>query len=175
MTRGDVGNLVRHHSGELGLFLRAQDQAAVHIEEAAGQREGIHLVGINHLNGEGHLRIGIAHQVLPHAVDVFGDDWVIDHLRGALHFLRQPLPEGNLVLQGVEIHAFADAAVANCLHIFFRILWVHRLLLLNRRVGARLTGLGGGLYGGIGLRSVGASRASIRGCTRPGTLAIRLG
>ena len=74
----DVGDFVGHHAGQFRLFLRAQNQSAVDVEKAAGQREGVHFVGINHLDGEGNFRIGVADQILPNAIHVFGDDWIVD-------------------------------------------------------------------------------------------------
>src|SRR6266550_132624 len=87
VTGGHVGNLVGHNAGKLRLFHSVQDQAAVHVEEAAGQCEGVDFVGIDHLDGEGNSRIGIANQVLTNAVDVFGDHWIVNEFRGALDFL----------------------------------------------------------------------------------------
>ncbi len=34
---GDVSDLVRHHAGQFGFIVGRQNQAGVHIEEAAGQ------------------------------------------------------------------------------------------------------------------------------------------
>src|SRR6266566_4368551 len=132
VARGHVGNLVGHHAGKLGLFLCAEDQAAVHIEEAAGEREGVDFVGINNLDGEGNARVRIAHQVLADAVDVFGDHGIVNQLRGALDFLGQLLAQGDFALQRVEVHAFANAAIADGLDVFLGILWIYGVFLLNR-------------------------------------------
>jgi len=75
-----VRDFVGHHSGELGFFLRAENQPAVDVEKAAGKGEGIHFVRVDYLYGEGHTRVGIANQILPNAVYVFGDDRVVHHL-----------------------------------------------------------------------------------------------
>jgi hypothetical protein len=80
VARGDVRNFVGHDAGEFGLFLGAKDQAAVNIEKAAGEGEGVDFVRVNDLDGEGHARIGVADKVLADAVDVFGDDGIVNHL-----------------------------------------------------------------------------------------------
>ncbi len=139
VARGDVRNFVGHHAGEFGFFLRAEDQAAVDIEKSTRQCEGVDFVGIDHFDGEGHARIGIAHQVLPHAVHVFGDHRVIDQLGGALDFLRESLAEGDFVLQRIQIDAFADAAIANGFHVFLGVFGIDGILLLDRLL---LPGLG---------------------------------
>ncbi len=121
-----------HHAGKLGLFLCAEDQAAVYIEETAGEREGVDFVRINNLDGEGNARVRIAHQVLADAVDVFGDHGIVNQLRGTLDFLGQLLAQGDFALERVEVHAFADAAIADGLDVFLGILWIYGVFLLNR-------------------------------------------
>ena len=118
MARGHVRDLVRHHARQFGFAIRLQDQARVHEEEPAGQSESVHLFGIDHLDGERNFGVGIAHQVLADPVDVLGDDRVVDDLGLALHFLRQPLAEGDFLLQRPEIDAFADVPIADFVGIF---------------------------------------------------------
>src|ERR1039457_3992935 len=55
-------------------------------------------IGIEHFDGEGDLGIGVSDEILPDAVDVFGDDGVVDNLGMALHFLRQLLADRNRAL-----------------------------------------------------------------------------
>jgi hypothetical protein len=55
---------VGHDARELRLLLRAKNQPAVYIKESPRQREGIDLVGIDHLDREGHAGIGIPHEIL---------------------------------------------------------------------------------------------------------------
>ena len=117
VARRDVRDLVRHDAGQFGFGFGLQHQAGVHEEESAGQREGVHLFGIQHLDGEGNLGVGIPDEVLADAIDVLGDDRVVDDLGLALHFLRQLLAESDLLLEGVEVDALADIAIAD----FFRI------------------------------------------------------
>ena len=93
VARGHMRDLVRHHARQFGFAIRLQNQAGIHEEEAAGQRESVHFLGIEHLDGERNLGVGVAHQVLADAVDVFGDDRVVDDLRLPLDFLRQLLAE----------------------------------------------------------------------------------
>ena len=99
VPRGHVRDLVRHHARQFRFGIGAQDQSAIHVEKSARQRERIHHIGIDHLDREGNLRVRIAHQVLPHAVHVFGHDRIVDQLRRALHFLRQALAQRDLALE----------------------------------------------------------------------------
>ena len=41
----DVGGLVGHDAGQLGFLVGGQDEAGVDVEEAAGQRHGVDLIG----------------------------------------------------------------------------------------------------------------------------------
>ena len=86
-------DLMRHYAGHFGLGIGAQDQPAVNVEESAWQSEGIHHIGIDHLYGEGHLGVGVAHQVLPHTIDILTHHWIINQLGRALNLLRQGLAE----------------------------------------------------------------------------------
>ena len=40
MARGDMGNLMRHHSGQFSLILCRENQPAVHVKVAARKRKG---------------------------------------------------------------------------------------------------------------------------------------
>ena len=132
MPRRYVRNFVRHHSRKFRFFLRPQNQPAVHVEKSARQRKRVHFIGIDHLDREWHLRIRIAHQVLPHAVDVLRHHRVIDHLGTAFHFLRQRFSQRNLVFQRVEIDALAHIPVPDCVHIILRIFRVYLIRLARR-------------------------------------------
>ena len=121
VARGYVRDFVRHHAGQLGFGIGFQDQAGVHKEKPAGQGKGIHLFGIQHLDGERHFGVRVPDQVLTHAVYVLRDDRVVDDLRLALHLLRQLFAESDLLLEGVEVYALANVAVANRLGIFLLI------------------------------------------------------
>jgi hypothetical protein len=127
-----VGGLVGHDAGEFGLFLGAKDQAAVDIEKAAGEGEGVDFVGVDDLDGEGHAGIGIADEVLAHAIDVFSDDGIVNHLGRAFDFLSELLAEGDFAFEGEEVDTFADVAIADGFDVFLGILGVHGILLLDR-------------------------------------------
>ena len=99
VARGHVRDFVRHHARQLGFAIRLQDQARVHEEEPAGQRESVHFFGIDHLDGERNFGVGIAHQVLSNPVYVLGDDRVVDDFGLALDFLGQLLADRDFLLQ----------------------------------------------------------------------------
>jgi len=116
---GDVRNFVGHDAGEFRFRVGLQHEARVDEEESAGKREGVDFFGIQHLDGKRHFGIRVPDEILPHAVDVFGDDWVVDDLGLALHFLRQLLAECDFLLQGVEVDTLADVAVTDFFGVFF--------------------------------------------------------
>ena len=116
---GDVRDFMRHDAGQFGFGFGLQHQPGVHEEEAAGQGERVDFFGIQHLDGEGNLGVGVPHQILADAVDVFGNDRIVDDLGLALHFLRQLFAECDFLFQGVEVDAFADIAIADLFGIFF--------------------------------------------------------
>ena len=122
VARRHVGDLVRHHARQLGFAIGPQDQARVDEEESSGQRESIHLFGIQHLDGERNLGVGIAHQVLTDPVHVLADDRVVDHLGLALDFVRQLLAQGDLLLQRPEVNAFAHVPIADFVGIVLLVL-----------------------------------------------------
>jgi hypothetical protein len=59
-----------------------------------------------------------ADQVLTDPVHVLGDDGVVDNFGLALDLLRQLFAERDLFVQGPEIDAFANVAIADFFGIF---------------------------------------------------------
>src|SRR5208282_4280989 len=137
----NVRDLMRHDARQLRFFVRVEDQAAVHVEEAAWQRESVHHIRIDHLDREGHARVRIAHQVLPDAIHVFHHHWIIDKFCRAVHLLRQLLAERDLVLQGIEVEALADVAIADGVNVILAARLYVRLVLLRERWLRRRGGL----------------------------------
>ena len=113
MPRGNVRNLVRHHTGQFSLVIGCRNYAGVHEKEATRQRERVNLFRVDHLNCERNLRIGIAHQILANAIDIFRNDRIVDDLRLALHFLRHLFADADFFFDRVEVQAFADIAIAD--------------------------------------------------------------
>ena len=122
VPRGDVGDFVSHHAGQLSFVIGFQKQAGIDEEEPARQGKCVHFFRIQHLDGEGDLGVGVPHQILAHAVDVLRDDRVVDDLALALHFLGQLFAEGDFFLQRVEVHALADIAVSDGVRVLFLVL-----------------------------------------------------
>src|SRR5258708_32722480 len=117
VTGGDVGDFVGHDAGQFRFFVGGQNQAGIYIEEPAGQREGVDLVGIDDLDGKGHFGVGIAHQVLPDAVYVFVDDRVLNQLYGLFNLHGILLAHANLFFDRIPVEP-ADLAVADGVDIF---------------------------------------------------------
>src|SRR5687768_8411958 len=79
MPEGDVGDLVPQDAGQLAHVLDPLDQPAIHVDPASGNRKGVHLLAVHHLEmpgeapGVGHPRqraaragdVGI-HLAVPH-------------------------------------------------------------------------------------------------------------
>ena len=106
-------DFMRHHAGQFGLRIRLQDQPGVDEEKSARQRECVDVFRVDHLDGERHLGVGVAHQVLPDAVHVLGDNRVVDDLGLPLHLLRQPFAERNLFFKRIEVYALTHVPVAD--------------------------------------------------------------
>ena len=106
---------------------------------------------------------------------------IVDDLGLALHFLRQLLAERDFLVEGVEIHALADIAVADRVGIFLfgfvALRFLGRCLLFGLLLGGLF--LGGGLrLGGVGVVIVGGggrlgriagSAFGVLGCLGQGT------
>ena len=165
MPRGDVRDFMRHHARELRFFIRGKDQARVHVEEPAGKRKGVDLVGIHDFDGEGHLGIGIPHQVLADPVHVLGDHRILHHLHARLDLLGVSLTHADLALDRIPIArtlAGADVPVPDGGDVIARavVLHVGRLGQILRRLGSQRI-LCIGLRSGIrfrGIRVVGGRR-----------------
>ena len=137
VARRHVRDLVGHHARQFGLVLGQLDQAGVDVEVAAGQRERVDLVGVDHLDRERHLGIGTVDDVLPDAVDVLCDHWIVDDLGILLDVGSQLLADPNLLFEAVEVDSLADFAVADLGDILLVVLGLafafrHRLAHLGR-------------------------------------------
>ena len=138
VTRADMRDFVRHHACEFRFLIGVENQAAIDVEKAAWQRKRVHHVRINHLNREWHARIGVPHQILSYAVDVFHHHRIINEFCGAVHLLRELFAQRDLVLERVEVEPLANVAIANRIHIVDAAgLDVDRLLGGQRRFGGR--------------------------------------
>jgi hypothetical protein len=63
VARRHVADVMRHHTGQLRLFIRRQNHCGVHVKEPARQAESIDRFRIDYLAGERNLRIRIAPDV----------------------------------------------------------------------------------------------------------------
>ncbi len=92
---------------------------------------------IDDFDGEGNARIGIAHQVLANAIDVFRNYGVVNQLGGALNFLSQLLAEGDFAFKRKKVNAFAHVTVADGFDVFLRVLGSDGVLLRDRLGASR--------------------------------------
>ncbi len=104
---------MRHHARQFGLLVRVQNQAAVDVEKSARQRKRIHHVRIDNLNCKRNLGVGIAHQVLTHAVHVLIHHRVVDEFRLLLDLGRKLLAQRNLMFQRIEIQPVPHVTISN--------------------------------------------------------------
>ena len=98
--------------------------------EPAGQSEGVQIVRVDDLAGNGHLGVGVPHQALADPVHVFADQRIVEHARLPLHFLGQLLAQRNFLFDGIEIDALADIAIADLVDIL--------LLVVSRTPGSKV-------------------------------------
>ena len=80
MTRGDVRNFVRHHSGQLSFVVRRQHQSLVDEEETTRKCESVNFVRIDDLDREWDLGVRMQNDILADAIYVLSDDGIIDEL-----------------------------------------------------------------------------------------------
>ena len=67
----DVADLVRQHSGQLGLIFQIGQQAAIDVDVATGQGKGVDVGAVDH--GKGKCRIGfiaVGDQSLADTIDI---------------------------------------------------------------------------------------------------------
>ncbi len=166
MSGRDVRDLVCHHAGQLGFFVGRQNQPGIYVEESTRQSERIHFVGIDDLDGERYLGVGIPYQVLSDAVDVLRDHRILHHLYARLDLLGVLLAHANLGLQRIPVaHATAaDLAVADGIHVILAavVFDLTVVRLLDRRITLNGAGVGRGWFGIVGLRRVGLRRIRLR-------------
>ena len=94
---------MRHDSGKFRFVVRFEYQAFVHIEIAARKGEGIDLVGIDNLDVERDLGVGVFDDILADAVDVFAYNGVFHKARRLLEFGCDLGAQFYFLLQGYEI------------------------------------------------------------------------
>jgi hypothetical protein len=68
---GDVAGFVAHDAGELRFVLEVEEQSLGDVEEAAGQREGVDLIGVHHAVPPRQVfAIGLRGELVTDAIDV---------------------------------------------------------------------------------------------------------
>ena len=98
---GDVPDLVPQHGGQLGLAVHVGEEAAGHVDESAGQREGVDRGVVHHVEFPGEIGpLRLRGHALADAGDV-GLELGIVHEADALpHFLGRLLAHLNLLALG---------------------------------------------------------------------------
>jgi len=89
---------------------------------------------------------------LANAIDVFSDDRIIDQFGRAFHFLGELFAETDFAFDGIEINAFADAAIADRVDILLGVLGFDGVRRSDRNIGAGIAFLLG--FRGRGRRAV---------------------
>ena len=117
---GNVGDLVGHHGGEFGFIIGGENQCAVHIQKSAGKAVGAgNIAGVDDLDREGNLRIGIADDLLSKAVDVGVYGIVVNDLGGAVESGGDVAAEFELAFHRVQVESVPDTALADVLDVVF--------------------------------------------------------
>src|SRR6266853_2928048 len=107
---GYMGNFVCHNSSEFCFVVGGLNKPGIHIEKSAGKCEGVDVIGVDNLNGERNLRIGVAHQVLAELVDVFSDLRVGEQPGRGFHLRGIVLAHSDLALQAIPVAKTAPAS-----------------------------------------------------------------
>ena len=121
VARGHVGDLMGHGGCQLILFAGQFDESRVNKHESSGQGECVRGLPLHHLKAERDHRIGIAHQVLPHAVDEPRGHRIFHHFRLELNLVGELLSQCNLFLQRVKVDAVVDLPIPNLRRVVFLI------------------------------------------------------
>ena len=145
MASRHVGNLVSQRAGKLVLVASQFDEPGVdeHVPARKGKR--IHLLAIDHAKCERHFGVRVARQILPHAVDIFGENGIVVNLRFARHFVGQLFAPRHFLVDGIEVETLADIAVAD----------LAGIVLLVLPIGGRCPGGQGDRQDGRGEKSHG--------------------
>src|SRR5207253_10378145 len=80
-----------------------ENQTGTDVKESTGKRKGIHVVVINNLDGESHLRIRVADQILSQTIYILGDNQIVNHLGLGFDLLRNLFAQSNLLLKAIPI------------------------------------------------------------------------
>jgi len=153
VTRRYVRDLVGHHAGQFGLFVRCKDQSAINVKKASRQGESVDLVRVDDFDRERHLGVGVANQVLPNPVDVFVDDRVLHHAGGLFHHHGVLLAHLDFGFGGVPVAqtALPYPAVANGVDVVFAAVVdsLRRSICVGGRAAIALCGRGVGILVGL--------------------------
>jgi hypothetical protein len=121
MARGNVRDLVGHNARQLCFGVSFKNEARIDEKESAWKRERVHVLGVDHFDGERNLSIRISHQILADPVHVFGDHWIVDDLGLTFDLLRHLFTQRNLLFDRVKVQALADVTIADLIGIFLLI------------------------------------------------------
>ena len=99
MAGGNMRDLMRHHAGEFGFAVNCQDQSAIHVQVAAGKGENLGVLRIDDLDGDGHLRVGVAGEFLAEAVYVIADAQIGNEFGMPVNALGQRIAQSLLFFE----------------------------------------------------------------------------
>src|SRR4029077_11046724 len=114
----------------LGFAIESHDQSLVDIKKAAGQGKGCEIRGIDDLDREVNLRVGVDSDFLAETVYVVIDIRIVDELGVEINRCRHRLSNGSLFLQGIEIRSLTYAPLSNAVNVILA-----RLLCLSFSTG----------------------------------------
>src|SRR5262245_16544877 len=140
VSRGNVGNLVGHHACKLSLAVGRQYRSLVYVKKSAGQCESIHVIGVQHFDRKGNLRIGVKREVLPDSIHIFGHHRVFDELALSVDISCKLAPHIHFFVKRVEVDlVLVNVALADK----FWVLILGQLTLCTVRACGRRLRLGG--------------------------------
>src|SRR5262249_35082609 len=114
MPRCDMGDLVRHDTGEFSLVISGQNQTTVDVEKTARQSEGIDFIGLDDLDCKRNSSVRVANNILTYPVYIFIDDGIFQEPLFLLNLLRKITAQCYFLIDGDKVDtAFVDIAGSN--------------------------------------------------------------
>ena len=103
VARRCMTEFVRQHGGKFRFVVGKPQHTGIHKNKSARQCKRVDFFRVDQREGNGKSDIGITHQILPQAVDVFRDNRIVNDPRLLLDFDGKLLAESDFLFEAVEV------------------------------------------------------------------------
>ena len=127
MACANMRNLMSHYPSQFGFAVSRKNGSRININKPARKRHRLHHIRVNDLESKRHLRIRVAHQILPQPVHILSNDGIRNKLRSRIHHLTILLSHLDVAFDGIPVSEAASAyfAVADCVDVIFAAVVFH--------------------------------------------------